>query len=137
MTGELSNDVAVLIKDLLKSKYVGTAPSFRTSPPGDQNYGPPMVVVKNLDELEQVMNVHGTRHRVKSQVWLYASANTKAGVTTIKDALKVVHRANWKSPGSGMKHIIMKGVSNNDHLDWVPQIYERIIKWEVVWDETT
>ena len=134
----LSNDACVLVMDAFEAELSGDFTftfSYRTSPPNDLKAGIPCAVFRNIAEVEQIRNVGGTNFRTKADIWVHLMSYSKAQVTEIKDAFKAAHRAIWKVPGSDMRHIIWKGVTNNDQEDAKPQIFERILKLEVMWDE--
>lgn len=134
----LSNDVVVLVADAFAEQLSGVLTftlAIRTSPPNDLKGGIPCLVFRNIQETEQIRNVHGNRFRDRADIWIHALSYSKAQVTEIKDAVKTAHRTIWKSPGNGMKHILWKAVTNNDSEDATPPIFERIIKLEVMWDD--
>jgi len=135
----LSKDVVVIVKNAFKEVISGTLTftlNFRTSPPNDLNMPNPVIVFRCIQEDEVIRNIHGTKFRDVGTVWAHIMARTKPLVTEIKDAMKTAHRSIWKNPGTGLKHILWKNVVNNDHEDWNPVVYERIIKLEAVWEDT-
>jgi hypothetical protein len=135
----LSNDVVVLVMDAFEAELSGDftfTMAYRTSPPNDLVHEIPCAVFRNIAEVEQIRNVHGTKFRDTADVWVHIIGKTKAQVTEIKDLFKAAHRAIWKVPGNGMKHILWENVTNNDHEDAHPQIFERIIKLKVMWEDT-
>jgi len=132
----LSNDPVVIIADSLKAyTFSSSGVVIKTSPPGQGNYASPMVFVRGIEERQRITNVHATNRRTTAEVWVYASANSKATVTAIKNDVITWHRSVWLTIGSGISYIIYNGMVHNDHLEWKPQIFERIFKLEIVWDE--
>ena len=134
----MSNDAVVLVMGQFEAEISGTLTftlNFRTSPPNDLKSELPCAVFRNINESELIRNVHGTKFRDKCDIWIHVQSYTKKQVTEIRDAFKTAHRAIWQTPGDGITHILWRNVTNNDQEDAKPQIFERIIKLEVQWDE--
>lgn len=134
-----SADAALIVKDLIKNNYPAGSSlkghvSFRVSPPNDEKITTPTIVVKKINSNEDIKNVHATRYRETVSLWIYCLAPAKDTLATLCDDLITVHRAIWTNPGSGLKFILHKGWSVEDQLDWNPQMFQQIAKWETVID---
>lgn len=138
MTGELTSNVAPVVASFVSSKYAtyGTL-HVRTSPPNKKNWESPYCYVREIQELHKIRNVHGNRFRNTATIWLHVGSSTKDATQTVLANLKIIWKANYKAPGSNMKYILLEGETPNNDIESKPRRFETIVKWTVVWDETT
>ncbi len=126
----------ILVHDLIQANYVGGIPagtSLRTSPALDNPLTKPYISVEVKADNSQNHNIGGTSFRVVVDVWIHVGAKEKATMQTLADGVLAVHRLVWKAPGSGAHWINHLGVANTDMLDRKPPIYQRTVKWQIIY----